>query len=286
VASTERDQELARRRAERQTARDTAAGQRRRMRNAVLASVAAVALVAGAAVAGSTVVSGRDVAPDGPSNTVAAVATTTTPGPSASAVPEDSASVAAADGPGCAYEKTAEPAARPVAAPPTVGIETEKVYAVTVATDRGDIVFELDSARTPCTAMSLRWLAHFGYFDRTACHRLTTKGIQVLQCGDPKGTGSGGPGYRFADENLDGATYPRGTVAMANAGPGTNGSQFFLVYGDSMLPPDYTPFGTITSGLEVLDAVAKAGSDDSNGTGDGRPTLPITIRTLRAAPVG
>ena len=159
---------------------------------------------------------------------------------------------------------------------------TTGVSTVTLATDRGDIVFEMDSAEAPCTANNLRSLAHFRYFDATPCHRLTTQGIQVLQCGDPSGTGSGGPGYQFADENLEGATYPRGTVAMANAGPGTNGSQFFLVYGDSTLPPNYTPFGRITAGLEVLDAVAKAGSDDSNGLGDGKPKAPITISTLRA----
>ena len=170
--------------------------------------------------------------------------------------------------------------------PPTEGVETKHVYAVTMATNRGDVVFEMDSATTPCTANNLRSLAHFRYFDGTACHRLTTKGIEVLQCGDPTGTGSGGPGYSFADENLEDATYPRGTVAMANAGPGTNGSQFFLVYGDSTLPPNYTPFGRITSGLEVLDAVAKAGSDDSNGAGDGKPKLPVTITTLRATQVG
>ncbi len=163
-------------------------------------------------------------------------------------------------------------------------MELEQVYDVTIATDRGDIVFTMDSAAAPCTANNLRSLAHFRYFDDTPCHRLTTQGISVLQCGDPTGTGSGGPGYSFADENLEGATYPRGTVAMANAGADTNGSQFFLVYGDSSLPPQYTPFGVITEGLEILDEVAAAGSDESNGAGDGKPVLPVQITTLRAAP--
>ena len=282
MASTKREKELARQRAERQAARDAASGQRRRQRNAVFGSVVAVALVAGAAIGGTTLLGGGS---DTPSDSVAAAAeTSSTPSaPAPSAVPSATPSAAAATGePGCTYEKTAEPAARQVLLPPTEGVETTNVYAVTIATDRGDVVFEMDSATTPCTANNLRSLAHFRYFDGTACHRLTTKGIEVLQCGDPTGTGSGGPGYQFADENLEGATYPRGTVAMANAGPGTNGSQFFLVYGDSTLPPNYTPFGTITSGLEVLDAVAEAGSDDSNGAGDGKPKLPITIETLRA----
>jgi peptidyl-prolyl cis-trans isomerase B (cyclophilin B) len=291
VASTKREKELARQRAERQAARDAAAGQRRRQRNAVLGSVVAVTLVAGAAVAGSVAL--RD---DAPSDAIAAASTTTatpsaapssTPTTTAAATPtaEPSASATAAGEPGCVYEKTAEPAAREVLLPPTEGVELTNVYAVTIATNQGDIVFEMNSAEAPCTANNLRSLAHFRYFDGTACHRLTTEGIEVLQCGDPTGTGSGGPGYQFADENLEGATYERGTVAMANAGPGTNGSQFFLVYGDSTLPPNYTPFGKITSGLEVLDAVAAVGSDDSNGTGDGKPTLPIVIETLRAKQV-
>jgi peptidyl-prolyl cis-trans isomerase B (cyclophilin B) len=273
VAGTKREKDLARQRAERQAARDTAARRRRRQRNAVLGSAVAVALVAGAALAGGTLVGGSDE----PSDSVAATVET-------SAAPTASAT-AGTGAQACTYEATGEQAAREAPVPPTDGVATTGVSTVTMATDRGDIVFEMDNATAPCTANSLRSLAAAGYFDGTACHRLTTRGIEVLQCGDPTGTGSGGPGYQFADEALEGATYPRGTVAMANAGPGTNGSQFFLVYGDSTLPPNYTPFGTITSGLEVLDAVAKAGSDDSNGAGDGKPKLPITITTLRAAEV-
>ena len=136
----------------------------------------------------------------------------------------------------------------------------------------------MDAAKAPCTVNSLRSLAHFSYFDKTVCHRLTSQSIFVLQCGDPSGDGTGGPGYRFADENLEGATYPRGTVAMANSGPGTNGSQFFLVYKDSQLPPDYTPFGRITAGLDVIDKVAAAGSTPP---GDGEPKTAVTIQTLR-----
>lgn len=279
MASSKREKELARQRAERQAARRAAAGQRRKQRNALVASGVAVALVLGAAVTGALAL--RD-----DTDTVAAAETSPTPSAtaSASASPDPSATAAAAGDVTCTYEPTAEPAAAQVPLPPTDDVETEQVYEVTLATDRGDIVFEMDSAAAPCTANSLRSLASAGYFDGTSCHRLTTEGIEVLQCGDPTGTGSGGPGYQFADENLEGATYERGTVAMANAGPGTNGSQFFLVYGDSALPPQYTPFGQITSGLEVLDEVAAAGSDDSNGAGDGKPTLPVTITTLRAEP--
>jgi peptidyl-prolyl cis-trans isomerase B (cyclophilin B) len=120
-------------------------------------------------------------------------------------------------------------------------------------------------------------LAAQKYFDKTSCHRLTSGGLSVLQCGDPTGTGSGGPGYQFADENLTGATYKAGTVAMANAGPGTNGSQFFLVYKDSQLGPQYTPFGRITSGLSVLTDIAKKGSTPPN---DGKPKQSVTIETF------
>ena len=137
--------------------------------------------------------------------------------------------------------------------------------------------------KAPCTTNSFRHLAEAKYFDGTSCHRLTTNNIFVLQCGDPTGTGSGGPGYQFGEENVpaDGEkNYPAGTVAMANAGSGTNGSQFFLVYKDTTLPPGYTIFGTITKGLDVVQKVADAGSDDSNGDGDGKPKLPVTIETV------
>ena len=100
----------------------------------------------------------------------------------------------------------------------------------------------------------------------------------MLQCGDPTGTGSGGPGYEFADENLTGATYTAATVAMANAGPNTNGSQFFLVYANSTLSPAYTPFGAIVSGLNIIQQVAKAGT--SNKTGDGPPKEKVEIESV------
>ena len=113
--------------------------------------------------------------------------------------------------------------------------------------------------KAPYTTFSFEYLARKKYFDATKCHRLTTSGIYVLQCGDPTGTGSGGPGYQFQDENLTGATYPAGTIAMANAGPGTNGSQFFIVYKDTQLPPSYTPWGKVTAGLDIVQGIAKAG---------------------------
>jgi peptidyl-prolyl cis-trans isomerase B (cyclophilin B) len=154
-------------------------------------------------------------------------------------------------------------------------------YTATVVTNCGTIVVDLDGKHAPHTVNSFAFLAGKHYFDDTPCHRLTTSGIFVLQCGDPTGTGSGGPGYTIPDENLPGASYPAGTVAMANTGqPHTGGSQFFFVYANTQLPPQYTPFGHITSGLDVLKAVAKAGSNDSNGPGDGAPNQKVVIESF------
>ncbi len=154
---------------------------------------------------------------------------------------------------------------------------------MTIVTNLGTVVVQLDPAGAPCTVASFAYLAGKSYFDGTKCHRLVTRGIFVLQCGDPSGTEQGGPGYEFDDENLSATsgTYRAGTVAMANAGPGTNGSQFFVVYRDSPLPPQYTPFGRVTSGLDVVVGVASAGED--TGTGDGHPKVPVTIQSLRVS---
>jgi peptidyl-prolyl cis-trans isomerase B (cyclophilin B) len=293
VASSKREKELARQRAERQAARRAAATQRKKQRQAIIASVVAVLLVGTAITAAAVTLGGGDDPTDiaAPGVTPAAsvqASTAASDEPSVAASPAASApepSRAAGD-PGCEYVPTEGPATREVTFPPTENVETKQVYDVTLTTNRGDIVFEMDSAQAPCTANNFRSLAHFKYFADTPCHRLTTEGISVLQCGSPDGSGNGGPGYSFADENLEGATYERGTVAMANSGPGTNGSQFFLVYEDSSLPPNFTPFGTITAGLDVLEEVADAGSDEANGAGDGMPNLPIQIQEVRARPQG
>jgi peptidyl-prolyl cis-trans isomerase B (cyclophilin B) len=144
-------------------------------------------------------------------------------------------------------------------------------FDVRFLTTQGVITVRMLTAAAPCTTFSFRFLASHGYYGLTHCHRLTTSGIYVLQCGDPTGTGSGGPGYAFNDENLAGATYPAGTLAMANAGPDTNGSQFFFTWKDTTLSPAYTPFGTVIGGLSVLQKIAAAGDDSQNGPGDGYP---------------
>ena len=156
-------------------------------------------------------------------------------------------------------------------------------WTTTLTTSAGDLTLTLDGAAAPQAVASFVTLAESGYFDGTSCHRLTTSGIYVLQCGDPTGTGTGDPGYKFGPvENAPtDDVYPAGTVAMARQGGDGDsmGSQFFLVYEDSTIPSDaaggYTVFGTITSGLDVVQAVADAGTQD--GSGDGSPATPVTI---------
>ena len=156
----------------------------------------------------------------------------------------------------------------------------------TLKTNCGDIQFEADGISAPLTVVSMSYLANKGFFDNSPCHRLTTQGIFVLQCGDPSGSGSGGPAWTAPDENLpkgSGNIYPAGSVAMANSGPNTNGSQFFIVYeDDSKLGPNYTFWGKIVKGLDIVKAVAELGSDNSNGPGDGRPIQPIAIERATA----
>ena len=150
---------------------------------------------------------------------------------------------------------------------------------MTISTSAGDVGATLDAEAAPCTVNSFLSLADQGYFDETPCHRLTTAGIYVLQCGDPTGVGGGGPGYRFPDELSGDESYNGGTLAMANGGPDTNGSQFFMVYDDTQLPPDYTVFGSIDeAGLEVLRDVAARGT--ANGAPDGPPAEQVQIESV------
>jgi peptidyl-prolyl cis-trans isomerase B (cyclophilin B) len=157
-------------------------------------------------------------------------------------------------------------------------------FIVRFYTTQGVITVRMLTDKAPCTTFSFRFLASRGYFNQTHCHRLTVQGIYVLQCGDPTGTGSGGPGYAFNDENLAGATYPAGTVAMANAGPDTNGSQFFFTWKDTTLAPAYTPFGTVIGGMDVLQKIAAAGDDQQNGPGDGYPDRYTAFLRVQVVP--
>lgn len=171
--------------------------------------------------------------------------------------------------------------AAPTVASPTQYLERKK-FILTLTTNCGEIQIEADAEQAPATVTAIGHLANAKYFDSTLCHRLTTSGIFVLQCGDPTASGSGGPGFTFADENLPtagGVNYPKGTVAMANSGPNTNGSQFFLVYADTTLAPNYSIWGTVTKGIDLLEKIAAIGTSD--GGPDGAPKYPIEIRTAR-----
>lgn len=182
--------------------------------------------------------------------------------------------------------------------PQTENVSTEGTVDLTLDTTAGPVGMTLDRSVSPCTVNAIEFLAKEGYYNDTVCHRLTTDGIHVLQCGDPSGSGSGGPGFSFPDEypadddaenQQPTVLYERGTIAMANSGPNTNGSQFFLNYGDSPLPPAYTYFGTINEeGLSTLDKIAEAGiAEDgeamSMGPGDGAPKEEVKINSVNIA---
>lgn len=181
----------------------------------------------------------------------------------------------------CVYTPSGT-AARKVSPPPTKP-NTTAHYTAAIKTNRGTVDISLLNSKAPCTVNSFVSLADQGFFNNTPCPRLDTTGLYILQCGDPTGTGSGGPGYKFGNENLKGAKYPADTVAMANSGtPDSNGSQFFLVYKSSPeLPASYTPFGTITGGLGVLQEIAAKGDDNSNPYGGGKPNESVQIESVK-----
>ena len=242
----------------------------RRKRIAVISSAAVVVLVLVGVVALSTV--GRGKTAD-----------------TAAAPPQAQTSAPPAPGT-CAYPAEGSAAKRNTP-PKADDVAHDGTATVAMTTSAGPIGLTLDRAEAPCTVNSFVSLASQGYFDGTTCHRLTTgEGLKVLQCGDPTGTGTGGPGYTIPDEKPTTlapspsgggtVTYPRGALAMAKTSqPNSGGSQFFLVYADSTLPPDYTVFGTIDdAGLATVQKGAAGGADDSNGAGDGKPKIPVEIQ--------
>jgi peptidyl-prolyl cis-trans isomerase B (cyclophilin B) len=269
----ERQRKLARERYARQQARRAQHVHRWRLISVIAAACCAVLLLGGAAYLTFGTGGSKPAAAATPSPTASPTAPPTpTPTPTPSLVAEPASH--------CTYTASGT-AARKVGIPPAKPAFKAAKYQATIKTNRGTIVLDLLNHQATCTVNSFIYLAAKHYFNNSPCHRLTTAGIYVLQCGDPTGTGSGGPGYKFANENLTGAKYTAGTVAMANAGPGTNGSQFFLVYRNSLtLPASYTPFGQIVSGLGIIQNVAKAGTDNSNGNGDGHPKEKVTIKSV------
>jgi serine/threonine protein kinase/cyclophilin family peptidyl-prolyl cis-trans isomerase len=221
-----------------------------------------------------------------------AVADAVTDGGQPGSEPSPSSSPAASGEPAaaaCAWrplDPSTNPALQEVEPPPPMETLPAGPATMTISTNRGDIEVRLDAVAAPCAFASFAHLGDLGFFDDTTCHRLTTEGIFVLQCGDPTGTGQGGPTYQFPDENLPAGLhppYPAGTVAMANSGPDSNGSQFFIVYQDGAISPDYSVVGTVTRGMEIVERVAEAGHDGAldSTAGGGYPRRELVIETLR-----
>lgn len=161
--------------------------------------------------------------------------------------------------------------------PPPMMIDTLRSYTAILHTEKGDISIALHAKETPITVNNFVALARTNFYNDTPFHRVI-KGF-MIQGGDPKGDGSGGPGYRFADEPFTGE-YTRGTVAMANAGPNTNGSQFFIMHGDTQLPKNYVIFGNVTKGIEVVDAIATAPVTQSPSGEKSKPVTPVNVTTV------
>ncbi|KNB49843.1 peptidylprolyl isomerase [Streptomyces caatingaensis] len=278
VSNEQRRRQLAREKYERQQQRREAARRKARRRNAAIAAGLAVVIAAGATAYASGALGGGD---DG-GRTSADAAPSGLPTPTKGPDP-------------CAKPAPGSPTTKQWKSEPEMTVDKSATYAMNLKTTCGTIDITMDAAKAPHTVNSFNFLAAQGYFDHTRCHRLTGEGsgIYVLQCGDPQGNGQGGPGYTLAEENLKDPVlkepsdpelkkagmkiYPAGTVAMAKtAAPHSTGSQFFLVYKDSPLKPDYTPLGTIgAEGRKTLKKIADAGAQ--GGGADGTPNATAVI---------
>jgi peptidyl-prolyl cis-trans isomerase B (cyclophilin B) len=292
VPTNEQRRATAKRKLERQLERRAAKERKRRIYTIVGASVAALVVIG--AIVATVVVTNRD---SGSQTASAATSTATSATSAAPSAPGQLPAFAAPAtlGANCQYPpSTGEKASKQNNPPRTGKVPTDPPQvSASMTTNQGNIGLQLDNAKSPCTVNSFASLAQQGFFNGTPCHRLTTsEGLAVLQCGDPTGQGTGGPGYQFDNEYptnqfqpddpklQEPVVYPRGTLAMANAGPGTNGSQFFLVYKDSELPPNYTVFGTIDqTGLATLDKIAAAGTAD--GSQDGKPKDDVQVKSIQ-----
>ncbi|NLU73717.1 peptidylprolyl isomerase [Streptomyces sp. HNM0575] len=273
VSSEQRRKQLAREKYLRQQERRAARRRRARLRNIGIAVAAALVLGAAAAYAAAGGLDGdgkKDSAGDKAAGKAEPTPAKTAPDP-------------------CDKAGKGKPNGKKWKQEPALDIDESATYRMTLKTTCGDIGIDMDASKTPHTVNSFRFLAGESFFDHTKCHRLVDAGIHVLQCGDPQATGKGGPGYTLPDENLKdprvkGGTYPAGTVAMANRydaqskkGRDTGGSQFFLVFEDSELPPDFTPFGKITEGMGVLKKIADAGSTLDKQTRNTAPNATVVI---------
>jgi len=276
VPTNKQRREAAQRHLQRQLDRRAELAKKRRRNMGIVAALVAALVVAAIVLLGTGVLGGGD--DDG----TAAAGSSSPAGTNEDAAP----SSAGDDGTDGTCDFTAEDSGNPnvtdVGTPPAE-VETSGTTQVTMTLDSGEVGLTLDRANAPCATASMVYLAEQKFYDGTPCHRLTTSdALQVLQCGDPSGTGMGGPSYQFPTRVTGEETYERGVLAMANSGNGFDGSQFFLVYGDSQLPPNYTVMGTIDeAGLAVIDAIAAKGVE--GGGEDGAPAEDVTIESLEVA---
>jgi peptidyl-prolyl cis-trans isomerase B (cyclophilin B) len=282
AGSRERDRRRARERYERQREIRLARQRKLRKRFGIGLAVACVlGLVAGLTIA----FTGGGTPKAAPSASASAKAS-----PSASATAATSAPAVAEPATHCTYTQTDSVGK---ALMPTASPDYKAAYTATINTNQGEISINLLNSKATCTVNSFVHLAQTNFWNGSQCHRVSnSQGLYMLQCGDATvraqqklsctstTLGTGGPGYAFNDENLTGATYKAGTVAMANSGANTNGSQFFLVFKDTTLPPSYTPFGTITSGLDILQKVANAGTSCTFSAGGGVPKEKVVINSV------
>jgi peptidyl-prolyl cis-trans isomerase B (cyclophilin B) len=289
VPTNEQRRANAKRKLQRQLERRAQQARRRRTLAIVGAGVAAVVAVAAIVV---TVVR-TNQHHSKPASASGSSSTTATSSP-VSGAPLPPFKPTADLGANCQYPPSPQPAAKQVNPPRQGKVPTDPAQvSVSMVTNQGHIGLLLANNESPCTVNSFASLAGQKFFDGTKCHRLTTgDSSSILQCGDPSADGTGGPGYQFANEYptdqypagdpalKQPVVYPRGTLAMANAGPNTNGSQFFLVYKDTLLPPAYTIFGKIQQdGLDTLDKIAKGGV--AGGGSDGPPATEVTITSAQ-----
>ncbi len=275
MTSNRREKQLAREKYERQQVRRQQAAVARKRRQRIIGiAVAAVIVIAAAA----WVAVSRSGSSDEPvAEAVPSAAPSSSAAPSGTPAPSGSVVPAALS---CAEPSDIRANDQTFDTAPAPSPLSQKPARITLVTNCGPITIETLPDAAPLTVASEVFLTEQGYYDKTRCHRLTTAGILVLQCGDPAGDGTGGPGYSVLDENLPAegsGNYPAGTVAMANAGPGTAGSQFFIVYGDTSLPSGYTIWGTVTEGLDLVQQIAALGVE--GGSSDGPPVQPVVIES-------
>ncbi len=243
-----------------------------------------VAVIATVAIVLATVVGvALSMRPRGDSTDAAGATAASTPAATPSGIPPSGAAAPTGTASGrCTTPPALQTKPKQFTAVPDKATAEGATWVATLRTSCGPVTLELDGKAAPQTVASFLHLAREGYWAPSPCHRLTTGGLSVLQCGDPTGTGASSPGYGFGIENAPGdGAYPRGVIAMARTqDPNSNGGQFFVVHQASTLPTDgggYSIFGKVTGGMDIVDQIAAAGSDDSNGQGDGRPKTPISI---------